>query len=64
MALETHRTVFVSYYDVSKAFDTVWTDGLFWQLYNKGLKGCLWRLMYSAYNDFKCKVRIDDETLD
>ena len=61
-ALETNRRVFVSYYDVSKAFDTVWTDGLFWQLHKKGLRGRLWRLMYSAYTDFKCKVRIDDET--
>ena len=60
-ALETNCNVFVSYYDVSKAFDTVWTDGLFWQLHNKGLRGRLWRLMYSAYTDFKCQVRIDEE---
>ena len=63
-ALETNRNVFVSYYDVSKAFDTVWTDGLFWQLYQKGLTGRLWRLLYSAYVDFKCRVRIGDEVSD
>ena len=28
-ALVTNRNVFVSYYGVSKAFDTVWVDGLF-----------------------------------
>ena len=57
-ALESHKNVFVSYFDVSKAFDTIWTDGLFYQLYQKGVKGRLWRMMYRGYQDFQCRVRI------
>ena len=49
------------YYDVSKAYDTVWTNGLFFQLYNMGIRGRTWRLLYRAYSDFRCRVRIGDK---
>ena len=57
-ALETNRNIFVSYYDVSKAFDTVWTDGLFWKLDQGGVNGKMWRIMYRSYQNFECRVRI------
>ena len=60
-ALESHRNVFVSYYDVSKAFDTVWTNGLFWKLNKGGIVDKLWRVMYRSYNDFRCCVRIGNK---
>ena len=56
--------VFVSYFDVSKAYDTVWTDGLFYQLHGMGITGKMWRMMYRAYIDFKCKVRLGDQLSD
>ena len=59
--LETHRKVFVLYLDVSKAFDSVWINGLFYQLYHLGLKGKIWRILYLCYQNFKCKVRIQDK---
>ena len=58
--LEAGKTVFVSYYDVSKAFDGVWTDVLFFRLHALGIRGRLWRLLYKSYVNFKCKVRIHD----
>ena len=57
-ALETHNKVFVSYFDVSKAFDTVWINCFFSKLHDIGLTGKLWRLMYRTYTDFNCKVHI------
>ena len=61
-ALEKNDKVFVTFLDVSKAYDTVWTDGLFFQLHEMGITGKLWRLMYRAYIGFKSKVRIEDKT--
>ena len=56
--LETSDKVYVLYLDVSKAFDSVWTEGLFYQLHALGVTGRTWRLMYRTYINFKCRVRI------
>ena len=58
VGLDTNSKVFVAYYDVAKAFDSVWIDGLFFQLRKMGLVGKEWRMLYSSYSDFWCKVRI------
>ena len=55
---EGNRNVFVAYYDVSKAFDSVWIDGLFHQLRSMGITGSLWRILYKSYLNFNCCVRI------
>ena len=57
-SLDTSKRVFVAYFYVAKAFDSVWIDGLFYQLRKKGLVGKEWRLLYSSYTDFWCKVRL------
>ena len=56
--LDTKKKVFVAYFDAAKAFDSVWTDGLFYQLRNLGINGKLWRLLYKSYEELKCKVRL------
>ena len=63
-ALEKHDKVFVTFLDVSKAYNTVWMDGLFFLLNKLGITGKLWRLMYRAYIGFKSNVRIGDKTSD
>ena len=57
-ALEKHSKVFVSYFDVSKAFDTVWINGFFFKVHDMGIRGKLWRLMYRAYTNFSSRVRV------
>ena len=59
MLTPERRSKCVSYFDVSKAFDTVWTNGLFYKLFNIGITGKHWRILYEGYVDFKCKVRVD-----
>ena len=56
--LDTKSKVFVAYFDGAKAFDSVWTDGLFYQLHNAGLVGKTWRILYKSYEDFRCQVRL------
>ena len=58
--LECNRHVFVVFYDVSKAFDGVWIDELFYQMRELGISGKTWRLLYKCYVDFKCRVRVGD----
>ena len=57
-SLESSDYCFVAFYDVVKAFDTVWIDGLFKQMYDLGISGKTWRLLYRCYIDFKCCVKI------
>ena len=56
--LESHSKVYVSYFDVARAFDSVWIDGLFSRIYALGIRGKTWRLLYKTYIGFKCRVRI------
>ena len=59
---EAGKTVFVAYLDVDKAFDSIWINGLFYQLYKLGIRGRLWRILKMVYTDFKCKVQIQNRT--
>ena len=55
---ENGKSVYVGLLDISKAFDSVWIDGMLYQLYNTGLDGKLWRIIRSFYQDFTCSVQI------
>ena len=57
-SMEENGQCFVTFFDVAKAFDTVWIDGLFKQVYDLGVTGKTWRLLYRRYVDFKCRVRV------
>ena len=58
VGLGAGKNVFVAYYDVAKAFDSVWINGLFYQIHQMGVKGKIWRLLYQTYQIFWCKVRV------
>ena len=58
--MESAEHCFVAFYDVAKAFDTVWIDGLFMQMYELGISGKTWRLLYRCYLDFKCCVKLNN----
>ena len=59
--LESQKKVFVTYLDVSKAFDGVWIGGLFYRLRELGIRGRTWRILYRTYIDFKCRVRVQNK---
>ena len=63
-SLEASRNCFVAFYDVAKAFDTVWIDGLFVQMYELGITGRIWRILYRCYINFKCCVKLNGEHSD
>ncbi len=59
--VEGGNTVYVVLLDVQRAFDTVWIDGLFYQLYKQGIDYKLWKLLRQYYKDFQCCIRIGGE---
>ena len=57
-SMEENEHCFVAFFDLAKAFDTVWIDGLFKQIYDLGITGKTWRVLYRCYIDFFCRVRV------
>ena len=60
-SMADNNQCFVAYFDVAKAFDSVWINGLFRQLYDLGIKGRMWRILRKAYIGFKSCVRIHSQ---
>ncbi len=50
------KDVFVGLLDIRKAYDTIWQKGMFYKLFEIGIKGKCWRLLQKMYNGFQCKV--------
>ncbi|VDI39242.1 Hypothetical predicted protein [Mytilus galloprovincialis] len=42
---------FLAFLDLSKAFDRVWRDGLFYLLWKTGIQGKCWKLLKSLYSN-------------
>ena len=55
---EKASSVYVALLDTSKAFDTVWIDGLFYKLLKSNMDGKLWRLLRNFYSDFRCCIKV------
>ena len=51
-----------AFLDVCKAFDTVWHQGLLVKLFNKGVKGHLWRYINNSYKCARSSVRWTNTT--
>ena len=56
--LEKGSSVIVALLDTSKAFVTVWIQGMFYKLYKDGMDRKLWRVLLNLYDDFECSVKI------
>ena len=64
MSMDTNNHCIVAFFDVAKAFDGVWTDGLFKKIFDSGIKGKTWRLLYRRYVDFQCCVKLGGQCSD
>jgi hypothetical protein len=59
---EVGRTVYTAFLDVRKAFDHVWTEGLFYKLWELKMDPKMWRIIRDAYDQFQCSVLIAGDT--
>ena len=57
-SLECNNTCFVVLYDVAKAFDSVWTNGLFYELCRIGIPviGWTWRILFKKFYGLQVSI--------
>ena len=49
------KSTYAFFLDVKKAYDTVWRDGLWYKMWEMGIKGRMWRVVRSLYvNNRSC----------
>lgn len=56
---EQGNNVNVSFLDSSKAFDTVWSEGLMFKLYNIGVTGKIWTLINNCHQHTTSSVIVN-----
>ena len=57
--LELGSDCYVAFLDASKAFDTVWHDGLFSKLYDFGIRGKALRVIINSYQGMQSYVQVN-----
>ena len=56
------KKLYTCFIDFQKAFDSVWHEGLFRKLENKGINGNFLQLIQDIYRKTKCAVKINNKT--
>lgn len=51
------KKTYMAFLDFRKAFDTVWRDGLMLAIWNTGIRGKIWKIIDSLYDNVKAQVR-------
>ena len=60
--VERSSKVYCCFLDSSKAFDSVWLDGLFFKLFNTGINGKSWRILRKWYEGMRCCVSLNGKS--
>ena len=50
------KETYVAFIDIEKAYDKVWTNAIFYLLWNWEIKGKLWRIMYKLNQNLKATI--------
>ena len=55
------KQTYAFFLDVRKAYDTVWCNGLWYKLWDMGVRGKMWRVIKKMYEESKSMVFLDGE---
>jgi hypothetical protein len=56
-AIENNKSIFIALTDAQKAFDIVWHDGLFREIFKANITGNNWLLFKEWYNNMQTKIK-------
>ena len=62
--LREDKKTYVFFLDIQKAYDTVWHDGLWYKLWDMGVKGRMWRVIKKMYMSSRSAVLLEGEKSD
>ena len=51
-------STYCCFIDFRKAFDTIWSDGLWKRLWDEGIKGKAWRVIRALYASMRAQVKV------
>ena len=57
-------STYAIFLDIQKAYDSVWHDGLWYKLWDMGVKGRMWRVIKKMYESSKSGVLLEGEKSD
>ena len=62
--LREDKKTYALFLDIQKAYDFVWYDGLWYKLWDMGVKGRMWRVIKKMYESSKNAVLLEGEKSD
>ena len=62
--LREDKKIFSLFLVIQKAYDTVWHDGLWYKLWDKGVQGRMWRVIKKMYMSSRSAVLLEGEKSD
>ena len=62
--LREDKKTYAFFLDIRKAYDSVWYDGLWYKLWEMGIKGRMWRVIKKMYESSKSVVLLEGKKSD
>ena len=62
--LREDKKTYAFFLDIQKAYDSVWHDGLWYKLWDMGVKGRMWRVIKKMYESSESAGLLEGEKLD
>jgi hypothetical protein len=54
------RATYCAFIDISKAYDKIWRDGLWYKLWKCGIRGKMWRILKNIYKKVESSILLGD----